>query len=92
VASVQYGAVLQPLRVFLYSGPMSGWSDGELIERFLETDTDAAELAFAAIVDRHGPMVRRVCRQMLGDKINENTPPSRILRNPVLNESAPRVK
>jgi RNA polymerase sigma factor (sigma-70 family) len=24
-------------------------------------------LAFAAIVDRHGPMVRRVCRQMLGD-------------------------
>jgi HlyD family secretion protein len=67
VASVQYGAVLNPLRVLLRSGPMSGWSDGELIERFLEPDTDAAELAFAAIVDRHGPMVRRVCRQMLGD-------------------------
>jgi RNA polymerase sigma factor (sigma-70 family) len=67
VASVRYGAVLKPLRVLLHSGPMSGWSDGELIERFLETDTDAAELAFAAIVDRHGPMVRRVCRQMLGD-------------------------
>jgi RNA polymerase sigma factor (sigma-70 family) len=67
VASVQYGAVLKPLRVLLHSGPMSGWSDGELIERFLEPDTDAAELAFAAIVDRHGPMVRRICRQMLGD-------------------------
>ena len=67
MASVQYGAVLKPLRVLLHSGPMSGWSDGDLIERFLETDTDAAELAFAAIVDRHGPMVHRVCRQLLGD-------------------------
>ena len=27
-----------------------------------------AELAFAAIVDRHGPMVNRICRQMLADR------------------------
>jgi RNA polymerase sigma factor (sigma-70 family) len=26
-----------------------------------------SELAFGAIVDRHGPMVRRICRQMLGN-------------------------
>ena len=28
---------------------------------------DGAEAGFAALVERHGPMVLRVCRQVLGD-------------------------
>ncbi len=67
MAKVQYGAVLRPLRVLLTAGPVSGLTDGQLLERFMGADGDVAELAFAAIVDRHGPMVRRICRQMLGD-------------------------
>ena len=67
MAKVQYGAALRPLRVLFNAGPVSGLSDGRLLERFMGSDSEAAELAFAAIVDRHGPMVRRICRQMLGN-------------------------
>ena len=67
MAKLQYGSVMRPLGVLLNEGPVSGLSDGELLERFMGTDSEVAELAFAAIVDRHGPMVRRVCLQMLGN-------------------------
>jgi RNA polymerase sigma factor (sigma-70 family) len=45
-----------------------GWSDGELVGRFLDRDGEEAELAFATLVERHGPMVLRVCRAALGDE------------------------
>src|SRR5262249_8695938 len=38
-------------------------SDGELLGRFVETHDEAA---FTALVERHGPMVLRVCRRVLG--------------------------
>ena len=41
--------------------------DGQLVERFLTRGGEAAELAFAALVERHGPMVLRVCRSLLRD-------------------------
>jgi RNA polymerase sigma factor (sigma-70 family) len=40
-------------------------SDGELLDRFVRR---CDEDAFAALVDRHGPMVLRVCRRVLGDE------------------------
>jgi hypothetical protein len=40
----------------------SGESDGVLLERFV---TAREEAAFAAIVQRHGPLVLSVCRQLL---------------------------
>ncbi len=47
----------------LYSvGTFTGLSDGQLLERFATREGEAAELAFAALVERHGPMVLRVCR------------------------------
>ena len=37
----------------------------QLVERFLKSDGDDREDAFAALVQRHGPMVLGVCRRML---------------------------
>src|SRR5262245_47164624 len=39
-------------------------SDGDLLWRFIAKNDDAA---FAAILDRHGAMVRGVCRRVLRD-------------------------
>ncbi len=47
------------------SGSLVGLTDRELLRRFLAGET--AEAAFEALVNRHGPMVRAVCRSMLGD-------------------------
>ena len=42
-------------------------TDGQLLERFRTRDGEVAELAFAALLERHGPMVLRVCRRVLND-------------------------
>jgi RNA polymerase sigma factor (sigma-70 family) len=45
-------------------------TDAELLERFLDHGRrgEAAEAAFAALVERHGPMVLAVCRRILRDE------------------------
>jgi RNA polymerase sigma factor (sigma-70 family) len=42
-----------------------GLPDEKLLDRFLGPDRTAAEDAFLALVRRHGPMVRGVCRRIL---------------------------
>ena len=42
-------------------------SDRQLLERFLAADHVEAEAAFTFLVERHGPMVLHVCRQVLDD-------------------------
>ena len=49
-------------------GVTAGLTDGQLLERFATQRGDAAELAFAALVERHGPMVFHACRGILGDE------------------------
>ncbi len=61
------GAVLRQLRTLFNVGTVRDLTDGQLLERFATDRDDAAELAFAALVERHGPMVRRVCRGVLAD-------------------------
>ncbi len=46
----------------------AGISDDQLLGRFLADRGESAEAAFAALVRRHGPMVLRVCGQVLGDR------------------------
>ncbi len=48
-------------------GSVGGLRDGELLAIFRGQPRDAAETAFATIVKRHGPMVHRVCSQVLGN-------------------------
>ena len=46
-------------------GTIGELTDGQLLERFTTQSGEATELAFAALVERHGPMVVRVCRNTL---------------------------
>jgi RNA polymerase sigma factor (sigma-70 family) len=48
-------------------GTLGGMTDLQLLEQFIAGRDEAAELAFEALVDRHGPMVFRVCRSVLRD-------------------------
>jgi RNA polymerase sigma factor (sigma-70 family) len=62
-----YGESLRHVRMLFESGAVGGLTDRQLLERFLARDGEAAERAFAVLVERHGPMVWRVCRRILQD-------------------------
>jgi RNA polymerase sigma factor (sigma-70 family) len=70
----QRGGVLQDVRTLFDSGTTVGLTDGELLGRFADRAERAGERddpagpAFAALLERHGPMVLRVCRSILGDE------------------------
>ena len=57
------------IETLFHLGTAAGLSDGRLVGQFVATrGTGAeAEAAFAALVDRHGAMVLRVCRHVLGN-------------------------
>ncbi|HEY2159607.1 MAG TPA: sigma-70 family RNA polymerase sigma factor, partial [Isosphaeraceae bacterium] len=55
------------LQSLFETGTAAGLSDRELLERFLSRHGPGAEAGFAALVERHGPMVLRVCRDVLRD-------------------------
>ena len=59
--------VLRSINTLFSVGALTALSDGELIERFGSRRDDAAEVAFSALVERHGPMVLRVCLDVLRD-------------------------
>src|SRR4051794_1323256 len=63
--AVRIGAV--PLRTLFDVGTLTGLTDGQLLERFTLGKRELAEAAFTLLVQRHGPMVLRVCQQVLGD-------------------------
>src|SRR4051794_18331258 len=48
-------------------GVVGELTDGQLLERFGTGPGEAAELAFAALVERHAAMVLRACRSQLAD-------------------------
>ncbi len=53
------------LRTLYQLGAIGDRSDRQLLEQFNTGGPEAAELAFAALVERHGPMVLGVCRSLL---------------------------
>jgi RNA polymerase sigma factor (sigma-70 family) len=56
------------LRSLFQVGRAADLSDGRLLEQFRSGRGPAADAAFAALVERHGPMVLRVCRGVLNDE------------------------
>jgi RNA polymerase sigma factor (sigma-70 family) len=61
-------SVVRQIESLFGGGSVAGLSDRQLLERFIAgRGSLAAEAAFAAIIARHGPMVLRVCCQILGD-------------------------
>ena len=60
-------ATLHQLRAIFRTGSLASRTDAQLLDRYLTGDPEAAEAAFAALVERHGPMVLGCCRAVLGD-------------------------
>ena len=54
------------IRTLFNIGAIGSMTDGALLEHF-SLGGEVAEPAFATLVERHGPMVMRVCRNMLND-------------------------
>jgi polysaccharide biosynthesis/export protein len=67
MASGLTGALQRDMGALFDAGSMTGLTDRDLIERFSGPRTAAAEAAFEVLVTRHGPMVLRVCRNVLRD-------------------------
>ena len=55
------------LETLFGTGTCVGLSDGQLLARFIADREEAGELAFEALVTRHGPMVMRICQNILDD-------------------------
>ncbi len=53
------------LETLFHQGALGRLTDGELLGRFLDGNAQGAEAAFATLVERHAPMVMRVCRGAL---------------------------
>jgi RNA polymerase sigma factor (sigma-70 family) len=58
-------AALRRVQQIYLGGTVSGLSDGQLLERFTARSDEGGQHAFEQLVDRHGPMVLRVCRSVL---------------------------
>ena len=64
MASAAIGEVVRQVHRLYGEGTVAGLSEGELLDQFSRRRD---ELAFAALVARHGAMVRGVCRGVLRD-------------------------
>ncbi|HEV3163608.1 MAG TPA: sigma-70 family RNA polymerase sigma factor, partial [Isosphaeraceae bacterium] len=61
------GSALRSIHTLFNVGAIGSLADGQLLDRFAAQRGEAAELAFAALAERHGAMVLRVCRAVLRD-------------------------
>ncbi len=55
------------LSTLFHLGKIGDLSDRQLLERFATGEGEPADLAFKAILERHGPMVLRACKALLRD-------------------------
>jgi RNA polymerase sigma factor (sigma-70 family) len=71
VSTGSAGSATGYLTALFRAGTLSSKSDSELLEQFIgarREQDESAELAFSALLKRHGSMVLRVCRGVLGDE------------------------
>jgi RNA polymerase sigma-70 factor (ECF subfamily) len=62
------GTARKDILTLFGAGTVAGLTDGQLLERFAARGSEASELAFSALVARHGPMVLRACLGIIGDE------------------------
>jgi RNA polymerase sigma factor (sigma-70 family) len=62
------GTSLRPLSMLFNEGVTGAVTDGQLLERFATRRGEVSEHAFASLVERHGPVVMRLCRSILRDE------------------------
>lgn len=64
--AIRKDKILRPQLITLFNlGAIRELTDGQLLERFVTDRGEMAELAFAALIERHSAMVMRVCRARL---------------------------
>ena len=68
MSNPRHGKIVRDIRTLFDVGAIGNLTDGQLLERFARGRGEAPELAFAALAERHGPMVLRVCRSVLRDE------------------------
>jgi cobalt-zinc-cadmium efflux system outer membrane protein len=64
MGNLQGNGLARGIKTLWSSGAIGGLSDAELVERFADSRDEAA---FEVLVERHGPMVLRVVRDILRD-------------------------
>ncbi len=62
---IMRSGVTNELRAIIDGGTVTGLTDGQLLERFSARRGEELELAFTALVRRHGPLVFGVCQSLL---------------------------
>ena len=67
MTDLRNAVLLREVHALFGFGVTSEWSDQRLLDQFLTGGQFEAEAAFTLLVERHGPMVWRVCRQVLAD-------------------------
>ena len=67
MAKTMRGIAFRQLDTLLNVGAVGGLTDAQLLELFTTGRDETAEVAFTVLVDRHGPMVLRVCQAVLRD-------------------------
>jgi len=58
-------SIRRDIQTLFEAGSFAGLTDGQLLERFHGSRGEVSERAFAALVERHGAMVLRVCQRIL---------------------------
>src|SRR4051794_30287179 len=58
------GVIVRQLERLFTTGVVAGLTEGQLLDRFVASNDEAA---FEALLSRHGPMVLGVCRRLLRD-------------------------
>ncbi len=67
MASSSFDQTLKQVHRLFQVGAVGGLSDSQLLDQFILRRDETSEAAFEELVIRHGPMVFRVCRGVLGD-------------------------
>ncbi len=63
-----HGEVWRHALILFRDGVLGDMGDEQLVEQFVNGQGDAGEGAFEVLMERHGPMVFRVCRTILRDR------------------------